>query len=112
MLTFYRSRNFYSRTLSVPHAGDIMLSAPGWVIHNHATETGATVLTVQDCLLQIALESLPWQETLKGPVVELAPSAGSRPTCKTRKPLQPLNMTEPKLSAAHIVEIRSTVQRS
>lgn len=57
-------------------AGDIMLSAPGWVIHNHATETGATVLTVQDHPLQIALESLLWQETLKGPIVKLGAERG------------------------------------
>jgi len=57
-------------------SGDIMLSAPGWVIHNHATETGATVLTVQDHPLHIALESLLWQETLKGPVVKLGVERG------------------------------------
>ena len=57
-------------------SGDIMLSAPGWVVHNHATETGATVLTVQDHPLQIALESLLWQETLKGPVIKLGVERG------------------------------------
>lgn len=58
------------------NSGDIMLSAPGWVIHNHATETGATVLTVQDHPLQIAMESLLWQETLRGPIVKLGVERG------------------------------------
>lgn len=46
-------------------AGDIMLSAPGWAPHGHASgEEGATILTVQDEPLQLATESLVWQENL------------------------------------------------
>jgi gentisate 1,2-dioxygenase len=49
-------------------AGDLMLSAPGWAIHNHASH-GAPVyeLTIQDSPLNIAMESLLWQERLDAP---------------------------------------------
>jgi gentisate 1,2-dioxygenase len=49
-------------------AGDLMLTAPGWMIHNHASGDGAVYeLTVQDQPYHIALESLLWQEDLKSP---------------------------------------------
>jgi gentisate 1,2-dioxygenase len=49
-------------------AGDLMLSAPGWMPHGHAAdEDGSDVLalTIQDSPLQIALGSLLWQENIK-----------------------------------------------
>lgn len=48
------------------NAGDLMLSAPGWAIHNHASyDDFVYELTVQDQPLNIAMESLLWQENLK-----------------------------------------------
>jgi gentisate 1,2-dioxygenase len=49
-------------------AGDLMLTAPGWMIHGHASHDGDDVyeLTIQDSPLQIALGSLLWIENLKG----------------------------------------------
>jgi gentisate 1,2-dioxygenase len=47
-------------------AGDLMLSAPGWAVHNHASYDDVVYeLTVQDQPMHIALESLLWQEDLK-----------------------------------------------
>ena len=48
-------------------AGDLMLTAPGWMIHHHASDDDDRVyeLTVQDQPLNIAMESLLWQEDLK-----------------------------------------------
>jgi len=58
-------------------AGDLMLSAPGWAAHGHGSrETGAVGLTVQDHPLQIATESLIWQERLDGPVLLLGAEDG------------------------------------
>ncbi len=58
-------------------AGDLMLSAPGWAVHNHAAGTaGCNILTVQDHPLQIAMESLIWQETLKAPILKLGAERG------------------------------------
>jgi gentisate 1,2-dioxygenase len=47
-------------------AGDLMLSAPGWAVHNHASN-GEDVyeLTVQDQPMHLALGSLLWQEDLQ-----------------------------------------------
>ncbi len=60
-------------------AGDIMLSAPAWAVHNHAAgPDGCRILTVQDHPLHIAMESLIWQETLKEPVVKLGGEAGAQ----------------------------------
>jgi gentisate 1,2-dioxygenase len=49
-------------------AGDLMLTAPGWMNHGHASHEGEDVyeLTIQDSPLQIALGSLLWIENLKG----------------------------------------------
>jgi gentisate 1,2-dioxygenase len=49
--------------------GDLMLTAPGWMIHHHASHDDDHVyeLTVQDQPLNIAMESLLWQEDLKLP---------------------------------------------
>jgi len=58
-------------------SGDLMLSAPGWAVHNHASgNEGCRILTVQDHPLHIANESLIWQESLKGPIVKLGSEAG------------------------------------
>lgn len=58
-------------------AGDLMLSAPGWAVHNHASHDEAVYeLTIQDQPLNIAMESLLWQEDLKGPVRLLGKDAG------------------------------------
>jgi gentisate 1,2-dioxygenase len=49
-------------------AGDLMLSAPGWMPHGHAADEGdddVLALTIQDSPLQIALGSLLWQENIK-----------------------------------------------
>jgi AraC-like ligand binding domain len=47
-------------------AGDLMLSAPGWAVHNHASyDDQVYELTVQDQPLNIFMESLLWQEDLK-----------------------------------------------
>ncbi|MEZ5075921.1 MAG: cupin domain-containing protein [Solirubrobacterales bacterium] len=48
-------------------AGDLMLTAPGWMNHGHAAYEGEDVyeLTIQDSPLQIAIGSLLWVENLK-----------------------------------------------
>lgn len=47
-------------------AGDLMLSAPGWAIHHHASgDEDVYELTIQDQPLHIAMGSLLWQESLK-----------------------------------------------
>jgi gentisate 1,2-dioxygenase len=47
-------------------AGDLMLSAPGWAVHNHASyDDYVYELTVQDQPLNIYMQSLLWQESLK-----------------------------------------------
>ncbi|MCA9771714.1 MAG: cupin domain-containing protein, partial [Myxococcales bacterium] len=58
-------------------AGDLMLSAPGWAAHNHASgDAPVYELTVQDLPFHIALESLLWQEDLKRPPALLGTQAG------------------------------------
>ena len=58
-------------------AGDLMLSAPGWTVHNHASYDDVVYeLTVQDQPLHIAMESLLWQEDLKRPPRLLGAEAG------------------------------------
>jgi len=58
-------------------AGDLMVSAPGWAVHNHASY-GEPVyeLTIQDQPLHIMMESLLWQESLKEEAVILGSSVG------------------------------------
>jgi gentisate 1,2-dioxygenase len=61
-------------------AGDLMLSAPGWAVHNHASyDDYVYELTVQDQPLAIAMESLLWQESLKLPMAISASRRGSAP---------------------------------
>jgi gentisate 1,2-dioxygenase len=58
-------------------AGDLMLSAPGWGIHHHASHDEPVYeLTVQDSPLNIAMESLLWQEDLQQPPAVLGVQRG------------------------------------
>jgi gentisate 1,2-dioxygenase len=58
-------------------AGDLMLSAPGWAVHNHASHDDFVYeLTIQDQPLNIAMESLLWQESLKLPLAVLGVEEG------------------------------------
>jgi gentisate 1,2-dioxygenase len=58
-------------------AGDLMLSAPGWAIHNHAAHDEPVYeLTIQDQPLNIIMESLLWQENMKHPAVILGAHEG------------------------------------
>ena len=62
--------------------GDLMLSAPGWAVHNHASNDEYVYeLTVQDQPLNITMESLLWQEDLKKPAALL----GSEPGFETNR---------------------------
>ncbi|MEO7242380.1 MAG: AraC family ligand binding domain-containing protein [Variovorax sp.] len=57
--------------------GDLMLSAPGWTVHNHASyEEQVYELTVQDQPLNIFMESLLWQEDMKHPAALLGSTPG------------------------------------
>src|SRR6195256_2034902 len=63
-------------------AGDLMLSAPGWAVHNHASnDEDVYELTIQDQPLHITMESLLWQENLKKPAALL----GSEPGFETNR---------------------------
>jgi len=63
-------------------AGDLMLSAPGWAVHNHASyDDYVYELTVQDQPLNLFMESLLWQENLKEPAALL----GSEPGFETNR---------------------------
>jgi len=59
-------------------AGDLMLSAPGWAVHNHASKEEGPVyeLTIQDQPYHIHLESLLWQEELRNPPILLGTETG------------------------------------
>ena len=58
-------------------AGDLMVSAPGWAVHNHASyDEPVYELTVQDQPLHIMMESLLWQESLKEPAAVLGSDIG------------------------------------
>ena len=58
-------------------AGDLMLSAPGWAVHNHASyDDYVYELTVQDQPLNITMESLLWQEDLKHEALVLGSEFG------------------------------------
>ena len=80
-INYYFSGSGWSRVAGKRYewkAGDLMLSAPGWAIHNHASNDDGPVyeLTVQDQPLHIAMESLLWQEDLKFPPRLLGTSTG------------------------------------
>ncbi|HUI26461.1 MAG TPA: AraC family ligand binding domain-containing protein [Candidatus Kryptonia bacterium] len=58
-------------------AGDLMFSAPGWGVHNHASHDEPVYeLTIQDSPLNIAMESLLWQEDLRQPFRVLGAQSG------------------------------------
>jgi mannose-6-phosphate isomerase-like protein (cupin superfamily) len=58
-------------------AGDLMLTAPGWAIHRHASHGDDVYeLTIQDSPLNLAMDSLLWQEDLKHPPRLLGTSKG------------------------------------
>jgi len=58
-------------------AGDLMLSAPGWGVHNHASDADPVYeLTIQDQPLNLAMESLLWQEDLSKPLAVLGAEEG------------------------------------
>jgi gentisate 1,2-dioxygenase len=47
-------------------AGDLMLSAPGWAVHNHVShDDDVYELTIQDSPLHLSMDSLLWQEDMK-----------------------------------------------
>ncbi len=58
-------------------AGDLMLTAPGWAIHRHASHGDDVYeLTIQDSPLNLAMDSLLWQEDLRRPVRLLGTEKG------------------------------------
>ncbi len=58
-------------------SGDLMLSAPGWAIHNHASNDESVYeLTIQDSPLNIWMGSLLWQENLRQPMEALGSTGG------------------------------------
>jgi len=80
-INYYFSGAGYSRVAGEHYewkAGDLMLSAPGWAIHNHASHDQGPVyeLTIQDQPFHIAQESLLWQESLAAPPLVLGMERG------------------------------------
>ena len=79
-INYYFAGHGYSRVAGRKYewsAGDLMLSAPGWAIHNHASGSERVYeMTIQDQPLNIAMESLLWQEDLKHPARLLGATAG------------------------------------
>lgn len=66
-------------------AGDLMLTAPGWAIHNHASyEDDVYELTIQDSPLNIWMGSLLWQENLSHPMEALGATGGFATNRATR----------------------------
>lgn len=58
-------------------SGDLMLTAPGWARHCHNSHEEAVYeLTIQDSPLNIAMESLLWQEDLGRPASVLGAQKG------------------------------------
>lgn len=58
-------------------AGDLILTAPGWAIHNHASlDVPVYELTIQDQPLTLAMECLLWQEDMKHPPALLGAQSG------------------------------------
>ncbi|MBX3707634.1 MAG: hypothetical protein KF911_13475 [Pseudomonadales bacterium] len=80
-INYYFNGRGYSRVEGKRYewqAGDLMVSAPGWAVHNHASYEGDPVyeLTIQDQPLNIFMESLLWQEDLAHPGRILGAHAG------------------------------------
>ena len=58
-------------------SGDLMLTAPGWMIHRHASgDEPVYELTIQDSPLHLSMDSLLWQEDLRNPFHLLGSHAG------------------------------------
>jgi gentisate 1,2-dioxygenase len=58
-------------------AGDLMLTAPGWAVHRHASHDEPVYeMTIQDSPLNIAMGSLLWQEDLIQPPEALGVTGG------------------------------------
>jgi gentisate 1,2-dioxygenase len=79
-INYYFSGSGYS-TVEGKHytwkSGDLMLSAPGWAIHNHASNDESVYeLTIQDSPLNIWMGSLLWQENLSQPMEALGSTGG------------------------------------
>jgi gentisate 1,2-dioxygenase/alkylhydroperoxidase family enzyme len=71
-------------------AGDLMLSAPGWAVHHHASHDNAVYeLTIQDSPLHLAMDSLLWQENLRAKPILLGSHRGFD-TNRTTQPEVPL----------------------
>ncbi|MFU8816591.1 MAG: cupin domain-containing protein [Pseudomonadales bacterium] len=80
-INYYFHGSGYSRVEGKRYewrAGDLMVSAPGWAVHNHASYSADSVyeLTIQDQPLNIFMESLLWQEDLSKPGRILGSHAG------------------------------------
>lgn len=79
-INYYFSGSGYSMVAGNRYewkAGDLMLSAPGWAVHNHASyDDYVYELTVQDQPLNIYMESLLWQEDLHHPALVLGKEDG------------------------------------
>jgi len=79
-INYYFSGSGYSMVAGNRYewkAGDLMLSAPGWAVHNHASyDDYVYELTIQDQPLNIYMESLLWQESLKAPPALLGTESG------------------------------------
>jgi gentisate 1,2-dioxygenase len=80
-INYYFRGSGYSRVEGKRYdwkAGDLMVSAPGWAVHNHASNDDEPVyeLTIQDQPLNIYMESLLWQEDLSRPGRILGSDAG------------------------------------
>jgi gentisate 1,2-dioxygenase len=80
-INYYFNGSGYSRVEGKRYewkAGDLMVSAPGWAVHHHASYEGEPVyeLTIQDQPLNIYMESLLWQEDLACPARILGSQEG------------------------------------
>jgi quercetin dioxygenase-like cupin family protein len=79
-INYYFAGSGYSVVEGVKYpwkAGDLMLSAPGWAVHNHASlDEDVYELTIQDSPLNIWMGSLLWQETLDQPIELLGAAEG------------------------------------
>jgi gentisate 1,2-dioxygenase len=79
-INYYFAGQGYSVVEGVKYpwkAGDLMLSAPGWAVHNHASlDEDVYELTVQDSPLNIWMGSLLWQESLDQPIELLGANEG------------------------------------
>lgn len=79
-INYYFSGSGYSRVEGKRYewkAGDLMVSAPGWAVHNHASNDESVFeLTIQDQPLNIFMESLLWQEDLAYPARILGTDPG------------------------------------